>query len=190
MHGMTEKPLTRRVVTGIDEQGQSFFLADGPSESLFQTPGRPGYRNNNIWHTYGGPTLIEALDTISEHNGVMPPRGGTVLRVVDFPPEPKDREEALRRQRASFESIFPDAFHDNSNAKSAGMHTTDTIDYAIVLSGEIYAVMDREETLLRAGDILVQRGTAHAWENRSSDTTRVAVILIDGHRPATSDDHS
>ena len=62
------------------------------------------------------------------------------------------------------------------------MHTTDTVDYAIVLQGEIWAVMDRDETLLKAGDILVQRGTAHGWENRSADMARIAFVLIDGTR--------
>ena len=62
------------------------------------------------------------------------------------------------------------------------MHTTDTIDYAIVLAGEIWAVMDRDETLMRTGDILIQRGTAHGWENRSGEMARVAFVLIDGTR--------
>ena len=62
------------------------------------------------------------------------------------------------------------------------MHTTDTIDYAIVLEGEIVAVMDRDETLLRAGDILIQRGTAHGWENRSDSIARIAFVLIDAAR--------
>jgi len=59
-------------------------------------------------------------------------------------------------------------------------HRTETVDYAIVLEGEIWAVMDEDETLLRAGDILVQRGTNHAWANRSSKTARIAFVLIDG----------
>ena len=60
------------------------------------------------------------------------------------------------------------------------MHRTETVDYAIVLEGEIWAVMDEGETLLRAGDVLVQRGTNHAWANRSSKRARIAFILIDG----------
>jgi quercetin dioxygenase-like cupin family protein len=62
------------------------------------------------------------------------------------------------------------------------MHTTDTVDYAIVLSGEIYAVMEENETLMRTGDVLVQRGTNHAWSNRSTEVCRLAFILIDGKR--------
>jgi uncharacterized cupin superfamily protein len=63
-----------------------------------------------------------------------------------------------------------------------GRHRTETVDYAIVLEGEIYAVMDEGETLMRAGDVLIQRGTNHAWANRSSKTARIAFVLIDGTR--------
>jgi uncharacterized cupin superfamily protein len=62
------------------------------------------------------------------------------------------------------------------------MHITDTVDYAIVLFGEIYAVLEDGETLMRAGDVLVQRGTNHAWSNRSGAVCRIAFILIDGQR--------
>jgi uncharacterized cupin superfamily protein len=62
------------------------------------------------------------------------------------------------------------------------MHRTETVDYAIVLEGEIWAVMDEDETLLRAGDVLIQRGTNHAWANRSGATARIAFVLIDGAR--------
>ena len=65
------------------------------------------------------------------------------------------------------------------------MHITDTVDYAIILFGEMYAVMEEGETLMKAGDVLVQRGTNHAWSNRSGDVCRVAFILIDG-RPRLS----
>ena len=60
------------------------------------------------------------------------------------------------------------------------MHRTETVDYAIVLSGEIVAIMDEGETLLHAGDVLIQRGTNHAWANRSQAPARVAFVLIDG----------
>jgi uncharacterized cupin superfamily protein len=62
------------------------------------------------------------------------------------------------------------------------MHCTATVDYAIVLEGEIYAVMDEGETLLHAGDVLIQRGTNHAWANRSGRSARIAFVLIDGTR--------
>jgi uncharacterized cupin superfamily protein len=62
------------------------------------------------------------------------------------------------------------------------MHRTDTIDYAIVLEGEIVAILDKEETVMRAGDVMIQRGTAHAWANRSSNPARIAFMLVDARR--------
>ena len=67
-------------------------------------------------------------------------------------------------------------------AKRAGFHQTDTVDYALVLEGEVYAVLDEDETLMRAGDVLIQRGTHHAWSNRSDKPCRMAFILIDAER--------
>ena len=77
--------------------------------------------------------------------------------------------------------MYQDAQHDKRDGKHPGMHRTDTVDYAIVLEGEIYAVMDEGETLMRAGDVLIQRGTNHAWANRSKRTARIAFVLIDGN---------
>ena len=80
---------------------------------------------------------------------------------------------------ATFGGIYNDAAHDKG-ARHPGMHTTQTVDYAIILEGEIWAVMDEGETLMRAGDVLIQRGTNHAWANRSARTARIAFVLIDG----------
>lgn len=169
----------RRVVTAIDPQGRSFFLEDGEPSATKTVEGRPGYRSTNVWRTIGSPTPVNAADSTLDHAGVMPPAGGTVLRVIDFPPRPADPEEARRQATASLNNLFPDAGHDQSHAK-AGMHLTCTVDYAIVLTGAITAIMDDGETALNAGDILIQRGTNHAWENRTDKMTRVAFILVDG----------
>jgi hypothetical protein len=112
----------------------------------------------------------------------LPPKNGTILRIIDFPPEPKDPVELKRRLDATFGGIYADAAHDKTYKRHPGMHTTDTVDYAIVLEGEIWSVMDEGETLLRAGDVLIQRGTNHAWANRSGRTARIAFVLMDGKR--------
>jgi hypothetical protein len=71
------------------------------------------------------------------------------------------------------------AARDKNNPRHPGFHKTDTIDYAIVLSGEIWAMMDEGETLLKQGDVLVQRGTNHAWSNRTNEPAILAFVLID-----------
>jgi quercetin dioxygenase-like cupin family protein len=172
----------RRIVTGIDANGRSYIAEDGVAPAMMTMEGRAGYRNNNLWRTVGSPTPVDAADSVLEHRGVLPPPGGTVLRVIDIPPEEKDPVLRKRYTEAVFAAMFADAKHDSSHARHPGMHVTDTIDYAIVLQGELVAIMDEGETVLRAGDILIQRGTNHAWANRSNAITRVAFILIDGRR--------
>jgi len=172
-------PKVRRVVTANDAQGQSFIADDGTSPSCMTVRGRPGFVNANIWRTVGSPALISADDSILEHRGVQPPPHGTVLRVIDFPPCPGDPKERRRQASASLDMLFADAGHEPGHPKP-GMHITRSVDYAIVLSGTITAVMDIGETELAAGDILIQRGTNHAWENRTKQMSRVAFILVDG----------
>jgi hypothetical protein len=178
----TSLPPVRRIVTGIDAHGRSHIAEDGVSPAMMTIPGREGYRNNNIWRTVGSPAAVEAPDTVLEHRGVLPPKGGTVLRVIDIPPEDADPEAHKRATEAVFKAMFADARHDSSHARHPGMHVTDTVDYAIVLHGELVAIMDEGETVMRAGDILIQRGTNHAWANRSDAIARIAFVLVDGQR--------
>jgi hypothetical protein len=178
----TSLPPVRRIVTAIDGNGRSCIAEDGVSPAMLTMPQRAGYRNNNIWRTVGSPAPLGAPDSVLEHQGVLPPAGGTVIRVIDIPPEDKDPEVHRRQTEAVFAAMFADAKHDPAHVRHPGMHVTDTIDYAIVLQGELVAIMDEGETTLRAGDILVQRGTNHAWANRSDAIARIVFILIDGKR--------
>ena len=174
-------PTIRRIVTGDDAQGRSRVVEDAPAAAVRTVPERPGYRAVNVWRTTQTPASIGAADSISSHEGILPPKnGGTILRIIDFPPEPADPAERDRRIRATFGGIYKDATHDGR--KHPGMHKTDTVDYAICLEGEIWSVMDEGETLMRAGDVLIQRGTNHAWANRSQKTARIAFVLIDARR--------
>ena len=100
-------------------------------------------------------------------------------RADDTRPEPgSSARAALERQRASVDDGSGHAF-DRESPRHLGFHKTSSVDYAIVLSGEIYAMMDEGEVLLRAGDVLVQRGTHHAWSNRTDEPARLAFVLID-----------
>jgi hypothetical protein len=175
-------PPIRRVVTGDDADGKSRIVEDAPAAAVKTVPERPGYRAVNVWRTTDFPCSIKNSDSIKDHKGILPPKNGTILRIIDFPPEPKDPVELKRRLDATFGGIYADAAHDKTYQRHPGMHTTDTVDYAIVLEGEIWSVMDEGETLLRAGDVLIQRGTNHAWANRSERTARIAFVLMDGKR--------
>jgi len=174
-------PPIRRIVTGDNAAGKSRIVEDAPATAIRTVSERPGYRAVNVWRTEESPPRINALDTIGSHYGILPPKNGSILRIIDFPPEPSDPAERKRRIQATFKGIFADAAHDKG-ASHPGMHRTETVDYAIVLEGEIWAVMDEGETLMKAGDVLIQRGTNHAWANRSQKTARICFVLIDGKR--------
>ncbi len=175
-------PPVRRVLTGDDAAGHSAIIADGPSPAVRLVPERPGYRVTNIWRTGAAPADVNAPDSIAEHQGVSPPAGGTVLRIIDFPPEPKDPDELARMMEATFGSMYRDAQHAPKPGEHPGMHRTGTVDYALMLEGEMVAIMDKQETVLRVGDVLIQRGTNHAWANRSGKPARMAFVLITAAR--------
>lgn len=175
-------PPPRRIVTGHNAAGRSCIIEDGASPATVTTPARPGYRNANLWRTTATPEVVDAPDSSIEQRGVLPPKNGTVIRVIDIPPEHPDPQERERQARAIFASVYPDAAHQATHPRHPGMHVTDTVDYAIVLQGELVAILEEGETTMRAGDVLIQRGTMHAWANRSTVTARIAFILIDGVR--------
>jgi hypothetical protein len=182
---ITALPPVRRIVTANDRAGRSYIAEDGPAPAVQTMAGRDGYRNSNLWRTVTSPAQADAADSTLEHQGVLPPPNGTVLRVIDIPPESKDPEERRRQTEAVFAAMFADARHNAADVRHPGMHVTATVDYAIVLQGELVAIMDEGETLMRAGDVLIQRGTNHAWANRSDAIARIAFILIDaGRAPA------
>lgn len=172
--------VTRRVVTAIDDEGNSYIAEDGPTPAVRTVDARPGYVVNNLWITGAAPDVVGAPDGIEGHEGVLPPKGGTVLRIIEYPPDPEDPEEMARQFAGMFGKLFDDADRPGDAMKHPGMHTTETVDYAIVLEGELTAIMENDETVLRAGDVLIQRGTNHAWSNRSGKPAKAAFVLISG----------
>mgnify|MGYP000045606166 CR=1 FL=1 len=178
MHDKMREPLkpVRRILTGTNPAGRSFIEFDGPAGATKELAERPGYRVTNLWRTAAGESL-HAADAVAEHIGVLPPAGGSVLRIIEWPPEPEDPAELARLMDLTFGSMFSDAHRSVRPGEHPGMHQTDTIDYAIVLDGEIVAILDEGETVMRAGDVLVQRATRHAWANRSGKPVKVAFVL-------------
>jgi len=172
----------RRVLTGHDAAGAAVIIEDGLAPAVRTVAERPGYRVTNLWATFGSPAPINDPDRVAELKGVMPPAGGTVVRIIDFPPDSKDPAERERAFNASFAHLFKDADHRPKDGQHPGMHKTESIDYAIVMEGEITAILEGVETVLRAGDVLIQRGTNHAWANRSDGFARICFVLVDGAR--------
>ncbi len=174
----------RRVVTGHDRDGKAIIASDGPTPIVRYAPLRPGYSSSEVWATYSAPAVIDrAGEATDRPHSIEPPRNGTVCRVIEFGPEAAwiggiDAAKA----KAVFGSLgSPEASAVGTEKPPHPlMHRTKTVDYGIVLSGEIYLVVDEGETLLRPGDVVVQCGTNHAWSNRSDKPCRMAFILIDG----------
>lgn len=168
----------RRVVTGHNAAGKSIFIMDGRAPAVFDRgPGRTCV--TELWETRATPADNSGNAEVTNHpNRLPPPANGSVFRVVEYPPD-RLRVAALRGPGESHDATREGYVRDLANARHPGFHKTDTIDYAIVLSGEIYALMDEGEVLLKAGDVLVQRGTNHAWSNRTDEPVQIAFVLID-----------
>lgn len=172
----------RVLIAGTNAQGRSVIESDAPISAWRTVAERPGYRISNVWALSEAPAQVDEPSRVHEITGLTPPKGGNVLRILDYPPEPSDPVERQKMFDAMFTKLFPGGHHRPPGARHPGMHTTDTIDYVICLEGELYAVMEEGEVLMRAGDILIQRGNQHAWSNRSGKFARLAVVLIDGKR--------
>jgi quercetin dioxygenase-like cupin family protein len=141
--------MTRRVVTGHDAAGRAVVLYDGPAPNVQRRPS--GLVSTLLWTTDESPAAVAGgADRAAREIGIPPPDGGTIFRVVDFPPGAKGE-----------------------------MHRTRSIDYGVVIEGEIDMRLPGGEVRLRAGDVLVQQATDHAWENRGRVNCRIAFILID-----------
>src|SRR5262245_45952363 len=172
------KPI-RRVVTGHDANGRSVFIMDAAAPHVYQrSPGSAVV--TELWETCSAPADNRGSAEVTDHPfRLAPPKNGTVVRIIEYPPD-KERLAALTAQRGSPDdgSGHGDAF-DRGGPRHPGFHKTSSVDYAIVLSGEIYALMDEGEVLLKAGDVLIQRGTNHAWSNRTGQPATLAFVLVD-----------
>jgi quercetin dioxygenase-like cupin family protein len=143
----------RRIVTGHDASGRSVVLSDAPVPKSHPLPGMAVF--HEIWNTDETPAPLSPAEPRepTERPLITPPgAGGTIIRFVDLQP-----------------------------GAASPMHRTQTVDYGIVLDGEVHLVLgDGSATRLQRGDVVVQRGTDHAWENRTDQGARMAFVLVDG----------
>lgn len=176
-----EKPV-RRIVTGHDSQGRAIIQEDGAVPRVQRIGGEIGPLFHEVWNTRETPALIDPAsgEPPEDEISLAPPANGTRIRVLDIPPE-GDRLHNLTEEerRAHFAEVGAGEAVADSN-RHAFMHRTETVDYGIVLEGELTLIMDEGETVCRAGDIIIQRGTNHGWANRSDANCRIAFVLIDG----------
>jgi quercetin dioxygenase-like cupin family protein len=174
----------RRVVTGHDATGKAIVLEDGYAPNVRLNPHRPGHISTELWKTQATPVIVKTKepDPTAGPKIQIPPPNGTVFRISELPPE----TEAMRNiDAAQAKEIFK--FMGNESGSTFGetqrhpfMHRTETIDYAVVLEGEVVLMLDDDEVQLKTGDVVIQRGTSHAWSNRSGKPVKMLYVLIDG----------
>jgi quercetin dioxygenase-like cupin family protein len=176
-----ESKPTRRIVIGHDPDGKAVALFDGLVVPKQRSPG--GNAVANMWVTSEFPVdLSGSADKAQKQVGVPPPAHGTIFRIVDFPPA----SNGPVTSRVDHDKVLTAMGIDPATqgyARHANTHRTKSIDYAIVLDGEIDMLMDDTEIHMKPGDVLIQQGTNHAWVNRSEELCRVAFVLIDAQPP-------
>lgn len=170
----------RRIVTGHNAEGRSVIVSDAASPHAMALAGVSDFGVTDIWKTEGSPASnAGSADPCAAQISLAPPKSGTVFRVVQFPPDAQ--YVGKWKPDAAFASMGESgaAAVQKDTSRHEGMHTTHSVDYAFVLEGEIWAVLDEDEVRMTAGDVLVQRGTSHAWSNRSTSPCMVGFVLVD-----------
>jgi mannose-6-phosphate isomerase-like protein (cupin superfamily) len=176
------KPV-RRIVTVDTPQGTSTAIADGPAPQVRTDPARPGFASTFIWATDRTPARINGVREAAGSHTLSPPRGGSICRIVTLPPEAAYRGKSGAPEVAAFFHAMgsPSASTYSPQAPHPYMQKTRTLELCLILEGEVTLVLDTEEVYLTKGDTVIQRGTNHAWSNRSD---RPCVIAISAHDAA------
>jgi len=173
--------MTRRIVTGHRQDGRSTVLMDGQATQVRQR--HAGNASTLLWVTDETPADVSGGgDRAARDIGVPPPAHGTIFRIAEFPSgsggEVRDNESVLR----DF-GIGPDIAR-GAPPRHPAIHRTRSLDYVVVLEGEISLLLDDGEVTVKAGDVVIQQGTNHAWINRGNATCRLAMVFIDAQEPA------
>jgi mannose-6-phosphate isomerase-like protein (cupin superfamily) len=182
MNRATEVRIPRRVVTGIKD-GKSVFVSDGPTVNAHVYKAVPGHLTSVVYATAAKPVLPQDhAEQAPPQMMITPEPGATKLMIVVFPPDSVfatvDHKAAFEEQASHIPGLIQ-AFEPDA----PGMHTTDTVDYDIVLDGEIWLELDDgAETLLQQGDVVVQCGTRHAWRNKGDRPATMCFVLIGAER--------
>lgn len=165
---------TRRLVTGHNAQGKSCFILDGEAKSAFTNKAMGGVTTTDFWETFDAPADNTGdRDAADRPVHLEPAPRGSIFRTVEFPPDSTWKANA--DPKAGFAALGAEQAVDETHG-DPNMHRTDSVDYAMVILGEIWAVLDTDERLMRPGDVLIQRGTNHAWANRTEEPCLIMFV--------------
>ena len=174
------KPI-RRIVVACDAAGVSRIVSDAPMQHPHLAGNNPKHVIQEIWRTDATPAGYRISEAEAAPFKLAPPANGTALRIIDLPP---DKERDFSKLKQVFDAYDAPGALTKQAARHPAFHQTATVDYAMVLEGEVWALLDEGETLMQAGDVLIQLGSNHAWSNRSEANCRLLFVLIDAQAPA------
>jgi mannose-6-phosphate isomerase-like protein (cupin superfamily) len=175
-------PITR-IVTGHAKDGRAMVTDAGPLPTVVELRAIPGTVFHEVWATTGNPAPVDnGTDPTLGPLSLAPPADGTRIRFVDIPP---DTEDFLSTGAARMGEAFSEIGDRTASTVGAAsphplMHRTESVDYGVVIDGEMTLVLDDGEVLLKPGSVVIQRGTNHAWANRSGKLCRMLFVLVSG----------
>ena len=175
----------RRVVTG-HSGGKAVCVSDGPSPKAKTYSSVPGQTSTLLWATAAMPTVPSQGEAVSAKTGYVPAPGETRFMFVTFPPDAVMMSPNFDPAAAGAEFMehMPE-LASRFEMDNPGMHTTDTVDYGIVLDGEVWLELDDGKQIhLQQHDVVVQNGTRHAWRNKGTKPVKIAFVLICANRKA------
>lgn len=183
-------PSIHRVVTGHDADGKAIIASNGPLSAVVELQAIPGMIFHEVWETQGMPAPVDnGADPTTGPTMHGPPKHGTRIRFVDLPPDTHYLADAELRMKALFEEVNNvEGLTTKANSPHPMMHRTEAVDYGIVIEGELTLVLDDSEVPLKPGSVVIQRGTNHAWANRTDKPCRMLFVQIDGqYAPSISE---
>jgi mannose-6-phosphate isomerase-like protein (cupin superfamily) len=176
-------PTIHRVVTGHDADGKAVITSSAPLPTVVELKALPGTIFHEVWNTTAAPVQItNGADPTIGPISLPPPKLGTRIRFVDIPP---DTADFLANGAAAMHDAFNEIGDGKASTAKEGsphplMHRTETVDYGVVIEGELTLILDDSEVDLKVGSVVIQRGTNHAWANRSGKPCRMLFVLVDG----------
>jgi mannose-6-phosphate isomerase-like protein (cupin superfamily) len=175
-------PPIHRVVTAHDPSGKAIIASNGPLSTIVEFQSLPGMIFHEVWETHETPALVDNSDDPTPGPTMHgPPKNGNRIRFVDFPPDETYLDGGQDQLKALFDEVNnPEGLTTKPGSPHPMMHRSEAIDYGIVIEGEMTLVLEDSEVLLKPGSVVVQRGTDHAWANRSGKNCRMLFIQIDG----------
>lgn len=176
----------RRVVTG-HSGGKSVFLADGIPPRTHEFQHMTGMGSSFAWAESDKPSIggdDGVAETVTDETLLIPALGETRLIILRIPPDSWAMREDFDPAAAGAEFAKHHAeMAAVQEPDSPGMHRTESIDYVVVIEGQVWLELDdQEETLLQPSDIVIQKGARHAWRNKSDEVATLAVVLVGAER--------